>query len=401
MVRDDRGPRSGQPARRAGRGGTPGGPRRGSQGRCRGGGRGHPRGPGGPLPTRPVRGAAGIVRTEPGAGATHCAGAAARDRLRGGGGGGLLLAGGEPESEGGEPESEVGEPESEGDRLPRAGGEPDSDGLPRAGGEPGDGGPPRAGGEPESDGLPRAGGPLVPPAPPSPAPPTLTATHLTVTYNGRTVLHDVGISVPAGQITAVVGPNGAGKSTLFHCLAGTLRPDAGRVRFGERDITGLPAHARTRLGVARTFQQLAVFPSLTIAENIRIGAEQGRVRDPAAVPRLLRLFGLRGERRAADLPTGILRRVELARALAGDPHVLLLDEPAAGLDASEVARLAVLLTALAADGTAVLVVEHDLDLVAGLADTVHVLAAGDVVSSGRPETVLDRRDEPSRRGAAP
>jgi ABC-type branched-subunit amino acid transport system ATPase component len=198
--------------------------------------------------------------------------------------------------------------------------------------------------------------------------------------------------VRAGQVTAVVGPNGAGKSTLFHCLAGTVRPARGQVRFGGRDITRLPAHARTRLGIGRTFQQLAVFPSLTVAENVRVGAEQGRVAEPGSVERALRLFGLDGDVRslpAAGLPTGTLRRVELARAFAGSPSVLLLDEPAAGLDTAEVAALTLVLRALAAEGTALLVVEHDLDLVAGLADVVHVMSAGRIVSSGPPDRVLD------------
>ncbi|MGD6746393.1 ABC transporter permease subunit [Streptomyces sp. BH106] len=230
---------------------------------------------------------------------------------------------------------------------------------------------------------------------PAPATATLTATHLTVTYGPHPALQDVRIHLPSGSVTAVVGPNGAGKSTLFHCLAGTVRPDTGRVRLGPRDVTRLPAHTRTRLGIARTFQQLVVFPSLTVAENIRIGAEQGRVRDPAATERMTRLFGLRGEQETRGLPTGTLRRVELARALAGDPHVLLLDEPTAGLDPTEVATLARLLRALAADGVAVLVVEHDLDLVAELADTVHVMAAGRIVGSGAPDSVLDRTPEPS------
>jgi ABC-type branched-subunit amino acid transport system ATPase component len=184
------------------------------------------------------------------------------------------------------------------------------------------------------------------------------------------------LDLSPGRITAVVGPNGAGKSTLFHCLAGTLRPARGSVR----------------LGVARTFQQLAVFPSLTVAENVRVGAEQGRVTDPGAVERTLGLLGLDGPvraRPAAGLSTGTLRRVELARALAGSPHVLLLDEPAAGLDTAEVTALARVLKALAADGTALLVVEHDLDLVAGLADVVHVMTAGRIVASGPPGNVLD------------
>ena len=227
------------------------------------------------------------------------------------------------------------------------------------------------------------------------APPALTARHLHARYDGFTALDGVDLDVPPGQVTAIVGPNGAGKSTLFHCLAGTLRPARGEVRLGGRNITRLAAHARTRLGIARTFQQLAVFPSLTVAENVRVGAEQGRVTDPGAAERALRLLGLDGPVRAlpaAGLPTGTLRRVELARALAGSPRVLLLDEPAAGLDSAEVAALARVLAALAADGTALLVVEHDLDLVADLADVVHVMTAGRIIASGPPDRVLDTLD---------
>ncbi|WP_406461388.1 ATP-binding cassette domain-containing protein [Streptomyces sp. NBC_01622] len=227
---------------------------------------------------------------------------------------------------------------------------------------------------------------------PTRTPPALTAHALYARYGSFTALDGVDLVVRAGQVTAVVGPNGAGKSTLFHCLAGTLRPVRGRVRLGGRDVTRLAAHARTRLGVARTFQQLAVFPSLTVAENVRVGAEQGRAPEPGSVERALRLFGLDGDLQslpAAGLPTGTLRRVELARAFAGGPRVLLLDEPAAGLDTAEVAALTLVLRALAAEGTALLVVEHDLDLVADLADVVHVMTAGRVVASGPPDRVLD------------
>ncbi|MBG0856440.1 ATP-binding cassette domain-containing protein [Streptomyces spinoverrucosus] len=236
--------------------------------------------------------------------------------------------------------------------------------------------------------------PHPPPAKTATAP-TLRARGLHARYGGFTALDGVDLDLPPGQVTAIVGPNGAGKSTLFHCLAGTLRPARGRVLLGGRDITRLPAHARTRLGVARTFQQLAVFPSLTVADNVRVGAEQGRIADPGAVERSLRLFGLDGPVRAlpaAGLPTGTLRRVELARAFAGAPRVLLLDEPAAGLDSAEVTALARVLRALAADGTALLVVEHDLDLVAGLADVVHVMTAGRIVAVGPPRHVLDALD---------
>ncbi|CAL9607337.1 ATP-binding cassette domain-containing protein [Streptomyces sp. Tu 3180] len=278
--------------------------------------------------------------------------------------------------------------------APRAG-----DGAPSA--RPRAAGPPRPGDaddRPPAEAPPdhRAAGAVEVVPSPSPPLPALGARALHVRYGGFTALDGVDLELPAGRVTAIVGPNGAGKSTLFHCLAGTVRPVRGTVRFGARDVTRMPAHARTRLGVARTFQQLAVFPTLTVAENVRVGAEQGRARDAGAVERTLRLLGLDGPVRAlpaAGLPTGTLRRVELARALASGPRVLLLDEPAAGLDTAEVAALARVLRALAADGTALLVVEHDLDLVAGLADVVHVMAAGRIVASGPPGQVLDAHGE--------
>ncbi|MER5461167.1 ATP-binding cassette domain-containing protein [Streptomyces sp. NPDC002668] len=211
---------------------------------------------------------------------------------------------------------------------------------------------------------------------------TLVAQDLRLRYGDFTALDGVGLALPAGQVTALIGANGAGKSTLFHCFCGALRPDSGSVELDGVDITRRAAHTRTRLGIARTFQQLAVFPSLTVEENVRIGAEHGRRRDTAAVGPVLRLVGLDGpvrHRPAAALPTGTLRRVELARALAGRPHTLLLDEPTAGLDTVEAETLARILGALAADGMAVLVVEHDLDLVARIAHTVHVMEAGRIV----------------------
>ncbi|MFE1344723.1 ABC transporter ATP-binding protein, partial [Streptomyces sp. NPDC058757] len=203
---------------------------------------------------------------------------------------------------------------------------------------------------------------------------------------GVTALRDAELALPAGRVTALVGPNGAGKSTLFDCLAGAARPrPGGRVLLDGRDVTRRPAHARARLGIARTFQRPALFPSLSVEENVRVGAEHGHRRDhpAAATERALRLTGLAGpvrSRRTAGLPTGVLRRVELARALAGRPHTLLLDEPAAGLDAAEADALSRLLVALAADGLTVLVVEHDPDLVAGTAAAVHTMEGGRIRS---------------------
>lgn len=224
----------------------------------------------------------------------------------------------------------------------------------------------------------------------------LTARGLVRRYGGIEAVAGVDLSAPPGRITALIGPNGAGKSTLFDCLAGTARPDAGQVLLGGRDVTRLPAHTRVRLGMARTFQQIAVFPTLPVADNVRIGAEQQRGRRPdpravdAATARALGLFGLQdvAAQPAGDQPTGVLRLVELARALAGDPRVLLLDEPAAGLDAAQTARLVSVLRGLADRGMALLLVEHDPDLVRELADTVYVMAGGRVVARGPVSPVL-------------
>ncbi|MFF0727121.1 ATP-binding cassette domain-containing protein [Streptomyces sp. NPDC004134] len=252
--------------------------------------------------------------------------------------------------------------------------------------------PPHRGPRSAAEGPPAPGGrPHLVSGAPDTGADVLVARGVSVAYGDFAVLCGVDLRVAAGRVTALVGPNGAGKSTLFHCLAGTLRPRAGRVVLRGRDVTRRSAHVRSRLGLARTFQQPAVFSSLTVAENVAVGAEQGRVRDPAATDRVLRLLGLDGPLRdapATDLPTGTLRRVELGRALAGGPRVLLLDEPAAGLDLAETAALVRILRALAADGMALLVVEHDLGLVGELADTVHAMAAGRIVASGTAADVL-------------
>ncbi|MEU9040432.1 MULTISPECIES: ABC transporter ATP-binding protein [unclassified Kitasatospora] len=230
----------------------------------------------------------------------------------------------------------------------------------------------------------------------------LTARGIVRRYGGIEAVGGVDLVALPGRITALIGPNGAGKSTLFDCLAGTVRPDAGRVVLGGRDVTELPAHRRVRLGLARTFQQIAVFPTLSVADNVRVGAEQEaeqragrsrRVEARAVAERTagaLRLFGLQdvAAESAGAQPTGVLRLVELARALAGGPRVLLLDEPAAGLDAAQTARLVAVLRGLAERGMALLLVEHDAELVAELADSVYAMAEGHMVAAGPTAAVL-------------
>jgi len=240
----------------------------------------------------------------------------------------------------------------------------------------------------------------------------LDATGVTKRFGGLTAVDEVNISVEPGQVTALIGPNGAGKTTLFQCLTGRERPDAGLVRLGDRDITGLRADARARLGLGRTFQRLAVFPSMTVADNLRVGAENRPrlggvlrvgallagmlgfpvdedVADGRRVDEVLHLLGLEDLRDvpAGSLSTGTLRLVELGRALCNDPRILLLDEPASGLDTSETEELQRVLRTIAAGGLGVLLVEHDVDLVFDVADVVYAMAEGKVLTSGRPDDV--------------
>src|SRR4051812_2477196 len=211
---------------------------------------------------------------------------------------------------------------------------------------------------------------------------------VTKRYGGLTAVDAVSVATHSGQVAALIGPNGAGKTTLFQCLTGSERPDAGRVVLDGRDITRSTPDARARLGIGRTFQRLAVFPTMTVADNLGVGAEN-RTNAPAVVrvgALLAGIFGFpvvdlkRHQRRvdevlsqlglddvrdslAGSLPTGTLRLVELGRALCHDPVVLLLDEPASGLDTTETRHLQRVLRSVAADGVAVLLVEHDVELV--------------------------------------
>jgi ABC-type branched-subunit amino acid transport system ATPase component len=229
------------------------------------------------------------------------------------------------------------------------------------------------------------------------APPALEARHLTRRFGGVLALDDVSLTAAAGEISALVGPNGAGKSTLFHCLAGSLRADSGSVLLDGRDISRLPADARSRRGLIATYQQGSVFPSLTVRENLLVAAENRRrstlVRallgraSPAAgrvTDRALATFRL-GQWRdvpAADLPTGMVRLVEIARAYAAGPRVLLLDEPVSGLNRAETGVVAEVLRNLADGGVCVLLVEHDRDFVEQVAERVSVLAVGRIVAAG-------------------
>ncbi len=219
---------------------------------------------------------------------------------------------------------------------------------------------------------------------------TLEVTGVSVHFGGVTAVDDAHISADAGSVTGLIGPNGAGKTTLFNVITGVQPATTGTVTLEGTDISRLPTFRRARLGMARTFQRLELFWTLSVLDNVLVAAEQAGDPTPAeTAQRLLERVGvgqLAGEQ-AGSLPTGSARLVEVARALACEPKVLLLDEPASGLDETETRQLGVLLRSLAGEGLAVLLVEHDMSLVMEICDTVSVLDLGRVIASGTPAEV--------------
>lgn len=253
----------------------------------------------------------------------------------------------------------------------------------------------------------------MPPADPGGEGAVLTVSDVGVQFGGVAALNDVSLSVFPGTVTGLIGPNGAGKTTLFNVISGLQAPGRGSVRLFDTDVTRMKPHRRARLGLARTFQRLELFGSLSVADNVKVGLESdvkvwdwrhlwgkgGKRRDGA--PRqgasvgtatgehLLAGCGLHGlgGRFASSLPTGSARMVELARALAIGPKLLLLDEPGSGLDESESVALGDLLSTLAAGGMAVLLVEHDMELVMRICHQIYVLDFGDIIASGSPDEI--------------
>ncbi|GAA2737422.1 ABC transporter ATP-binding protein [Actinocorallia aurantiaca] len=218
---------------------------------------------------------------------------------------------------------------------------------------------------------------------------------MTVSFGGHRALDGVGLTAEPGRVTGLIGPNGAGKSTLFDVVSGLRRPSAGRVVLDGKDVTRMGPARRSRHGLARTFQRLELFGRLTVRDNLLVAAELGPDRRVAgrAVTGILERLGLRemADTPADDLSTGASRLVEVGRALAVRPKLLLLDEPAAGQDGEETERFAALLRSLADDGTTVVLVEHDMRLVMSVCDHLHVLDLGKIIASGAPEAV--RQDE--------
>ncbi len=245
--------------------------------------------------------------------------------------------------------------------------------------------------------------------PPASAPPLLQVDGVTLAFGGVKALTGVGFGVQAGSITAVIGPNGAGKTSLFNTISGFYRPGSGAIRFKGQDITRVPAPQRARLGLGRSFQNIALFRGMTVLDNIKLGRHAhlktnvldalfyvGRARREEAAlradieERIIDFLEIDHIRHApvSALPYGLQKRVEMARALAMQPEVLMLDEPVAGMNREETEDMARFILDVRAEwGVTVLMVEHDMGMVMDLSDHVVVLNFGQVIAQGTPAEV--------------
>ncbi|MDH4052006.1 MAG: ABC transporter ATP-binding protein [Rubrivivax sp.] len=222
--------------------------------------------------------------------------------------------------------------------------------------------------------------------------PLLALRGLSIAFGGLRAVQGVSLDLRAGTLAALIGPNGAGKTTLFALMSGFLRPDSGTVHFDGRDITGRAPHLNARAGMTRTFQIVQPFAQQTVRENIAVGAHlriAGRAAALAAAEQVAAQVGLdtRLDQPAADLTVAGRKRLELARALATRPRLLLLDEVLAGLNPQEVAEMIPVVRAIAAGGVTVLMIEHVMQAVMHLAEHVWVLAQGELIAQGSPAEV--------------
>ncbi len=220
----------------------------------------------------------------------------------------------------------------------------------------------------------------------------LEAHRLSLSFGGLKAVDDVTLAVPAGSITSLIGPNGAGKSTLFGILSGFLKSDAGSVRFLGQNVTGLPPHRICRLGMTRTFQIVQPFAGQTVRENIAVGSHLHRRQRKAAFAHaesVAQRVGLAGhlEKPAHDLTIVARKRLELARALASEPKLLLLDEVLAGLNPQDVSEMSPVIRAIRDSGVTVLMIEHVMQAVMNLSEHTWVLNNGRLIAEGKPADV--------------
>ncbi|HSC73989.1 MAG TPA: ABC transporter ATP-binding protein [Gaiellaceae bacterium] len=223
----------------------------------------------------------------------------------------------------------------------------------------------------------------------------LAVEDVTRRFGGILALSDVSLELERGQIGGLIGPNGAGKTTLFNLVTRLYKPNEGRIVFDGKDLARTPPHRIVRRGIARTFQNVALFPSMTVLENVLVGAHSRwrpfahRGSEAEARQTLEHLsLGDIAEREAAGLPFGTLKRIEIARALAARPTLLLLDEPAGGLNHEEVSELGALIRQIRDErDLTILLVEHHMNLVMSICDRVHVLNFGSKIAEGTPHEV--------------
>ena len=216
-------------------------------------------------------------------------------------------------------------------------------------------------------------------------------------FGGLLAVNAASFEVEADSITALIGPNGAGKTTLFAIIAGFQNPSEGRITFAAEEITGIEPHLLARRGLVRTFQIVQPFATLTVRDNIAVGAHLRHPDRRAALDKaeiIARQLGLGQllDRPAENLTVSARKRLELARALAAEPRLLLLDEVMAGLNPSEVRDLLPVIRDIREGGTTILLIEHVMQAVMNLSDRVHVLAEGKIIASGRPEDVVDNEE---------
>jgi branched-chain amino acid transport system ATP-binding protein len=217
----------------------------------------------------------------------------------------------------------------------------------------------------------------------------LSVEHVSRRFGGVVAVDDVSLAVETGEIAGLIGPNGAGKTTLFNLISRLYRPDSGEITFDGASLLRTPPYRIVRRGIARTFQNVELFGSMTVLENVLVGMHAGGERPAREVLEHVDLGDV-AHRAAAGLPFGTMKRVELARALAASPRLLLLDEPAGGLNHEEVEELdAVIRRIRNAFDLTILLVEHHMSLVMGLADRVHVLDFGRKIAEGTPAEVQE------------
>ncbi|MCK2126158.1 LPS export ABC transporter ATP-binding protein [Thauera aromatica] len=223
----------------------------------------------------------------------------------------------------------------------------------------------------------------------------LKVTGLQKRYKARTVVHDVGFEVGAGEVVGLLGPNGAGKTTCFYMIVGLVRADGGQVELDNADLTHLPIHARARLGLSYLPQEMSVFRKLSVADNIRAVLELQGERDSrqidARLDELLHELGISHLRNntAISLSGGERRRCEIARALATDPRLILLDEPFAGVDPIAVIDIQKIIRFLKERGIGVLITDHNVRETLGICDHAYIISEGRVLARGRPSDIID------------